>query len=294
MRRPARSLVPIFALLTFASAAAAVAQEPPPILAEWSVCEHGTPGRLAWHPDGYLVSASPESKIVVFGPDGSHVRTFGSPGTGTGQFNELTGVAVGDGGDLFTSEETGRRVQRFTLTGDVVSEWATAYYPPDITADGAGHVYLATAGDDDLAKYDVNGAPIQGWSCHPCWAASTDGAGHVYGIDDNALVKYTTDGVMLWGRDLRFDFIDDDDTEPREVAAGASGRVYVSERGNNRIIVFDSKGALLSWWPADSRGLAEDDQGRLYSAEGCVIRVYSFAATPATRSSWGRLKQIYR
>jgi len=41
---------------------------------------------------------------------------------------------------------------------------------------------------------------------------------------------------------------------PRDVAIDTRGRVYVADSGNNRIVVFDSLGALVTTWTADLEG----------------------------------------
>ncbi|MCX6843224.1 MAG: SMP-30/gluconolactonase/LRE family protein [candidate division WOR-3 bacterium] len=41
---------------------------------------------------------------------------------------------------------------------------------------------------------------------------------------------------------------------PRDVAIDSHGRVYVADSGNNRVVVFDSLGALVTTWTADLEG----------------------------------------
>jgi len=42
--------------------------------------------------------------------------------------------------------------------------------------------------------------------------------------------------------------------EPRDVAIDARGRVYVADSGNNRVVVFDSLGEVVTTWTADLEG----------------------------------------
>ncbi|MBM3313068.1 hypothetical protein FJY70_00585, partial [candidate division WOR-3 bacterium] len=41
---------------------------------------------------------------------------------------------------------------------------------------------------------------------------------------------------------------------PRDVALDTRGRLYVADSGNNRVVVFDSLGALITTWSADLEG----------------------------------------
>ena len=289
--RAGQSLL-FMAIAVLAIASLAHAQEPPDLLAEWPICDVTSAGAIAWHPDGYIVIAGSDQKVSVFGLDGSHVRSWGSSGIAPGQFQGLSGVAVGDGGNVFTSEEGGRRTQRFTVEGGPIGLWDSAYYPNDIAADGAGYFYLVTGGDDDMAKYAVDGTEITTWPCHPCFGVDADRQGHLYATSSREVLKFTTAGALLWAVSL--DILPDDDPEAVVVAAGASGRVYVSDSGTQRTVVLSSDGTILKWWPGAVNGLAEDDQGRLYAAAGCSIKVYGFESTPVRPTTWGRLKLIYR
>ena len=149
------------------------------------------------------------------------------------------------------------------------------------------------AGDDDIFKFDVNGMEIDRWSCNPCWSVSADHQGHIYAGSGREALKFTTLGGLIWA--LGLEVLPADDIAIAEVVvAGASGRVYASDPANNHTLVLSGDGELLRWWSPASHGFAEDDQGLLYSVEGCMMQIYSFGTTLVSGPTWGRLKQIYR
>ncbi|OGF11204.1 MAG: hypothetical protein A2W00_10120 [Candidatus Eisenbacteria bacterium RBG_16_71_46] len=68
--------------------------------------------------DFSYVADSENDRIQAFGGDGSYLFTWGSTGTGNGQFDAPCGIAIvehpGDQfGDVFVADQTNHRIQRF-------------------------------------------------------------------------------------------------------------------------------------------------------------------------------------
>ena len=57
--------------------------------------------------------------------------------------------------------------------------------------------------------------------------------------------------------------------QPHALAFDAQGRLFVGDRSNNRVQIFDQSGKFIAEWPQFSRpsGLFIDRQGNLYSAD---------------------------
>ena len=77
---------------------------------------------LAVSPDSALMVAShADDTLSVYSlPDGQHIRTFGSEGTGKGQFDCPSKVCFSATGSILVAEAWNTRVQEVTLTGDHV------------------------------------------------------------------------------------------------------------------------------------------------------------------------------
>lgn len=86
--------------------------------------------------------------------------------------------------------------------------------------------------------------------------------------------------------------------EPKALAVGSDGSVYVAEGRNSRISVFDREGRFLRQWgepgeaPGQFRepwGIAVDRQGRVYVADTWNHRIQVFDAQGRWLTQWGGL-----
>ncbi len=102
-----------------------------------------------------------QQKIYVYGPTGgTALRSFGSKGTGNGQFTGLWGVTVANG-VVYATDEAQSRVQAFSTTGTFLGKWGgagTGPYqmrnPSGISHDAQGRVYVADSANDRIAVFD--------------------------------------------------------------------------------------------------------------------------------------------
>jgi NHL repeat-containing protein len=88
-------------------------------------------------------------------PCGTFLTSWGSAGSGDGQFNALTGVAVDASGGVFVTDTQGlrsptNRIQKFDPNGIFLAKWgslgsAAGQFcgPSDIAVDGSGNVFVA-------------------------------------------------------------------------------------------------------------------------------------------------------
>lgn len=90
---------------------------------------------------------------------------------------------------------------------------------------------------------------------------------------NNRLIKFSADGERLWEigggvdgasrAEARFN-------DPHDLKLDSQGRLFVADRGNNRIQIFSPDGELLDIWTQFGRpsGLWIDAEDRLYVADG--------------------------
>ncbi len=82
--------------------------------------------------------------------------------------------------------------------------------------------------------------------------------------------------------------------DPKDVAADVGrGRIFVADRGNNRVLVLDEDFVTIdSWAPPDDHfvpnGLALGHQGRLFVSDKAGARVWVFSREGKVEGSWGR------
>jgi DNA-binding beta-propeller fold protein YncE len=96
-------------------------------------------------------------RIMVFAPDGSFIRTFGSLGSAPGRLDYPISVAVASNGDVFVADHYNYRVQQFDSVGNLIHvfpmpgeqqrSWAVA-------VDSADNLYIGT-NSDGILRYSL-------------------------------------------------------------------------------------------------------------------------------------------
>ena len=61
------------------------------------------------------------SCISILTPEGEEIRTFGTAGSGNGQFNNMYGVAVDNDDNIYVADCNNNRVQKFTSEGKFIA-----------------------------------------------------------------------------------------------------------------------------------------------------------------------------
>jgi sugar lactone lactonase YvrE len=183
--------------------------------------------------------------LVKFDASGNVVKSLGA-----GMFVTPHGIFVDSDGNLWVTDGAGapgkgHQVFKMNQDGKVLLTLGKA----GVTGDGPdtfnrpSDVYVAPNGDIFVAD------------------------GH--GGDSNArIVKFTKDGkfVKAWGKKgtARGEF-----EQPHALAMDSKGRLFVGDRGNNRIQIFDQNGTFLEEWKQFGRpsGVYIDKNDTLYVAD---------------------------
>ena len=102
--------------------------------------------------------------------DFSTVLTFGSAGSGNGQFNIASGVAVDSSGNYYVTDYNNHRIQKFDSTGTYVSQFSTSVsgstQPEYIQLDSSNNLFFRI-GTSLIAKYTSAGAYVTSMSFFP-------------------------------------------------------------------------------------------------------------------------------
>ena len=188
------------------------------------------------------VADTPNNRIQVLSPDLAFVRSWGTGGSGPGQFNMVYGVTVGMGIGVGGAQEEvvyttdGGRVQKFTRTGTFLSQFGQGAlnHPRQLAVNPLTRdLYVVSARDRQIVVFDRTG--VERFRFGGGGTGNGQFLGDIRGID-----------------------IDE------------AGRVYVSDDGNHRVQVFDAGGAYLyqfgnagtgDQYLTDVRGLTVTDDG---------------------------------
>ena len=171
--------------------------------------------------------------------------SFGSTGSGNGQFSGPNGVAVDQGsGDVYVADSANNRIEKFGPSGAFIAEFGThgtgngqLSDPTEIAVDNSVFpvaVYVVDSGNNRVEKFSAAGA----------YVSQIDGAsaGTFFG--------------QLYG-----------------VAVGATGDVWVYQ-ASAEIDEFDSTGAFLTSFPCPcgtSPGFGVDSQSNVYANRGARV-----------------------
>jgi DNA-binding beta-propeller fold protein YncE len=102
---------------------------------------------VAFGPDGHVFVADGygNARILEYSADGKLIHSFGSHGTGPGQFNIPHAILIKDG-TMYVADRENGRIQRFDLTGKFLGEWdgfgkpmTLAFGPDDSLVVGTGY-----------------------------------------------------------------------------------------------------------------------------------------------------------
>jgi hypothetical protein len=228
------------------------------------------------------------------------VTSWGSPGSGDGQFMVLKDLAVSPSGDVYTVEDgggTSNRVQRFDANGAFLGKFTGQFVDPWGIAASAQRVFVVDASNNQVTLLTPT-LQFQG-----TWGKAGSGAGEflnpeniaVFGTDavyvadrgNNQIDEYMQRGtpVREWGS---FGSAPGQFNGDVGVAVDGVGDVYVADRDNNRVQRFSPTGTFIRSYglgqgtgPGQLRSpedVAIDSSGNVWIADTLNFRVQKFAA----------------
>ena len=181
-----------------------------------------------------------EPALLKLDPSGRLLLSWGS-----GLFDFPHGLDLDDEGNVWVADQRGHRVVKFDAQGNellTIGERGTAGDPPLLAE--PTDVVVAPSGEVFIAE------------------------GHSFAAGANRVTKYAADGTFLmsWGNtgSAPGEF-----NVPHTIALDSQGRLFVGDRGNNRIQVFDQQGTFIDVWYQFGRpsGIAIGVDDRIYVAD---------------------------
>jgi len=128
------------------------------------------PVGLAILEDSLLVADAKQHCICVYSLHGTLLRKIGKRGTGKGEFNFPTHVAVDRNSRIYVTDSMNMRVQVLSRSGEYLGTIGSAgdssghfSRPKGIAVDRSGHVYVVDALLDNIQVFDAKGALLLGW-----------------------------------------------------------------------------------------------------------------------------------
>ena len=137
------------------------------LIAEWAPGLYG-PRRIAIGPDDSVyVDDSGRNRIVKFSPDGQVLANWGSEGSGDGQFEGISSLAVDPmNNKVYVADPLNRRIQVLDLNGKFLAKWAVPEWGQtlgfeDLAIDSQrGRLYASSAHTNSVLIFDLTGTRI--------------------------------------------------------------------------------------------------------------------------------------
>ena len=184
--------------------------------------------------------------ILRFDPSGKVVKSFGA-----GMFVQAHGMTVDREGNVWATDAQakdgkGQQVFKFSPEGKVLLTLGKAGVAGEGNDVFSGPADVVVAGNGDIFVAD----------------------GHVAGTAIGRIVKFSKSGTFIkaWGK--RGNGPGEFDTA-HAMAMDSRGRIFVADRGNNRIQIFDQDGRFLDQWKQFGRpsGVFIDQRDTIYVAD---------------------------
>ena len=211
--------------------------------------------------------------VTIFDRDGTFISSWGE-----GLFVRPHGICIGPDDAIYCTDDTDHTVRKFTTDGQLLLTLGTSGKPSETGATSMDYRTIVRSG------------PPFHYPCNVALAPS----GEIYVCDGygNAKVhKFAPDGRLLfsWGEpgsgQGQFNI-------PHGIAVDRKGTVFVADRENSRIQLFDDKGKYLDEWTDVARPcqIFIDGDGAVYVAElGYRAGMWSGTTAPTPDATGGRL-----
>jgi len=229
-------------------------------------------------------------EVQKYNTDGKLISRWGSKGSGDGQLNDPSAIAVGSSGNVFVTETKNSRVQKFTSDGKFLTKWGTEgtedgqfSSPFFIAVDGSGNVWVGDQlgnGTHRMQKFDSSGKFLTKWKkriMRPgtvLFAAKTvdyaavavDSSGNSYYAFESQIEKYDSKGDLIsgYGQD---EFTKDKLERVYGMCINKAGCLYITDASGS-IRKFDADGKLVSKFTAENTEGKEKFPNGLITVDG--------------------------
>ncbi len=210
------------------------------------------PRGIAFDNNGNLFIANSEANNIIKYSAADTViavATWGSSGTGPGQFNYMRGIACDNAGNVYVVDHNNHRIQKFTNQGSFLLSWGggpstnagSFQYPFGILINNSGNVLVSDAtesGSRRIQTFSASGNLLSSYSLSTFpggLGIAMDTDGNLYVTVYNEVLKIGPDG------NVKARFGKGSLSLASGIAVDAQGNVYVSDESEGRILKF-SKG----------------------------------------------------
>src|SRR5574339_1128533 len=210
---------------------------------------------------------------------------WGSSGTEDGQFLRPHDVVFDSKGYVYVNDRERNDVQKFTPDGKFISKFGEKgkdlgqfQTPYSMIIDPNDYLYIIDRGNDRIQKMYTNGTPIKSWD-------SIQGDS----VSQNQVNQDKKDGS-------NGDEETDQFSSPEDMTIDKKGNFYLTDTGNNRVLLFDKNFNFISKFGKAGTGPGEfnhphgidvDSEGNIYVNELESARIQKFTNNGTFIKQWG-------
>ena len=243
--------------------------------------------------------------ISIFSPTGEKLRSFGSKGSGPGQFNEPNGVTVDDDGNILVADSRNHRIQKFTSNNkhNITSVPLGSQGSKDLQFNFPISVAISPI-TKKIATSDLHNGRVQilnpDLTFYRSIGSKGSGNGEFNGPYDTAFDSaeniYVTDAwnhrIQIFNLEGQFSRQfgnkgkgDKELDFPAGMSIDSDDKVYVVEHNNHRVLVFTREGNFLTSFGSYGDGpgqfsypygITVDKNGMIYVTDTSNNRIQIF------------------
>ncbi len=131
------------------------------------------PSDIVFLPNGdfYVTDGYKNSRVIKFSKEGKFLFQFGKPGTGPGEFNNVTNggsaavhnIVIDAKRRLYVAEQANSRIQVFDENGKFIEQWPNIPTPYYLYMSKDQHLWVGDGGSQKILKFDLNGKLLYSW-----------------------------------------------------------------------------------------------------------------------------------
>lgn len=269
-----------------------------------------TPYATYENPSGDLVTIDGTRVFKNFNKTtGAYISSFGGDsGTGNGQFSSPNDLAINSSNTIYVVDKDNHRVQYFNSSGVYQGQFGSSgsgngqfSNPTRVALDSSGNVYVNDTGNSRVQIFDSTGNYLNKFGTLGVGAGQfsglqftqVDSSGNIYSSDSFRIQKFTSAGayVLAFGTSAGSGNGQFASFTQKDIAIDPSGKIWVTDPGNNRIQSFNSSGVYQSQLPIYLDQIYIDSLGYIYGVSGGVFKKYDSAGNLLT--TWTKSTTSY-
>jgi YD repeat-containing protein len=196
-----------------------------------------------------------------------YVNTFGSAGTGNGQFAHPGDVALDPKGNLWVADVENNRLQEFNQKGEFLKVFGAAgsgngqfIHPKSIAFGAKGDMWVADAGNNRLQEFNEKGEFLKTVGSAGSGNGQFSGAESISIDPKGDIWVADTYNYRVQELNEKGEFIEVVNPsglgaiEPTGLDADSHGNVWVADWAHNRVVEFNQEGALVRSFGSEGTG----------------------------------------